>query len=84
SMFPTPLCSHLVPPISLQVLAENAVKHNQFSAEEPLVLSVTLQDEAIVVHNNQRQKNVSRTSSKIGLNNLNERYKLTTEKGNCR
>ncbi|HET7896962.1 MAG TPA: histidine kinase, partial [Flavisolibacter sp.] len=72
--------AYLIPPISLQVLAENAVKHNQFSVDEPLVLSVKLEGEAIVVQNNLQQKTVSRTSSKIGLNNLNERYKLTTEK----
>jgi len=70
---------YLIPPISLQMLAENAVKHNEFSDSSPLVLSVTFA-EAIIVQNNLKRKTIRRGSSKIGLNNLNERYKLTTGK----
>lgn len=71
---------YLIPPISLQVLAENAVKHNEFSDASPLVFSVKFADETIVVQNNLKRKTIRRGSSKIGLNNLNERYKLTTNK----
>jgi sensor histidine kinase YesM len=71
---------YLIPPISLQILAENAVKHNQFTTELPLNLSVKQEGESIVVQNNFHQKTSRRMSSKIGLHNLNERYKLTTGK----
>jgi sensor histidine kinase YesM len=71
----------LVPPISLQVLIENAVKHNEFSDSHPLVIEMELQNEELVVKNRVRKKTLRRPSSKIGLQNLNERYKLTTQKG---
>ena len=38
------LDQYLVPPISLQVLAENAIKHNEFSDSRPMVVSITLED----------------------------------------
>lgn len=69
---------YLIPPISLQVLAENAVKHNRFSNQDPLVLSVEFRNETIVVQNRSKEKELRRPSSRIGLNNLNERYRLTT------
>lgn len=71
---------YLLPPISLQILAENAIKHNEFSETAPLLFSVEMKEDKLVVHNNVRKKNMRRTSSKIGLQNLKERYKLTTNK----
>jgi LytS/YehU family sensor histidine kinase len=68
----------LVPPISLQILVENAIKHNEFSDNEPLMIVITLQEEVIIVHNNLRKKQLRKSSSGIGLRNLNERYILTT------
>jgi len=71
---------YLVPPISLQVLIENAVKHNEFSDAMPLIIQVDIKDDELVVQNNRRKKILRRPSSKIGLQNLNERYGLTTKK----
>jgi LytS/YehU family sensor histidine kinase len=68
----------LVPPISLQILVENAIKHNEFNDNEPLMIVITLQEEVIIVHNNLRKKQLRKSSSGIGLRNLNERYILTT------
>ena len=68
----------LIPPISLQVLAENAIKHNEFNATNPLIIDIIIQDNELVVHNNLRKKKLRKASSKIGLQNLNDRYKLTT------
>ncbi|MET0464228.1 MAG: histidine kinase [Chitinophagaceae bacterium] len=70
----------LLPPICLQLLAENAIKHNEFSAESPLIFSVHLEDDALVVKNKLQRKELRKPSSRIGLNNLKERYKLTTGK----
>ena len=70
----------LVPPISLQVLMENAIKHNEFSDEAPLSITVTMQDDFLVVRNKIRPKTLRKPSSKIGLQNLDERYKLITKK----
>lgn len=71
---------YLIPPISLQVLIENAIKHNEFSDEYPLIITITLTEGQLEVHNRSNKKALRRPSSKIGLQNLNERYKLTTEK----
>ena len=70
--------SYLIPPISLQILVENAIKHNEFSEMMPLHISVRLVNEEIIIHNPVRKKNLRKPSSKIGLQNLQERYRLTT------
>ncbi len=72
--------SYLVPPISLQLLIENAVKHNEFSDSKPLHIIIEMQGEALVVHNRVHKKISRNNSSKIGLTNLKERYRLITNK----
>jgi sensor histidine kinase YesM len=76
----TSLEHFLLPPICLQLLAENAIKHNEFSEERPLIFSVSLENEELVVKNKLHRKQLRKPSSRIGLNNLKERYKLTTGK----
>lgn len=71
---------YLVPPISLQLLAENAIKHNEFSKESPLVFSIILENNQLTVKNRMHKKELRKPSSRIGLNNLKERYKLVTGK----
>ena len=70
----------LVPPISLQALVENSIKHNEFSDAAPLVITITMNEDTVRVTNNISKKPVRKQSSKIGLENLRERYKLTTGK----
>jgi sensor histidine kinase YesM len=72
--------TYLIPPISLQVLLENAVKHNEFSDEYPMCINISLADDAIVVSNDIHIKKLRKASSKIGLQNLNERYVLLINK----
>jgi hypothetical protein len=71
---------YLIPPISLQILAENAIKHNEFSDAVPLVIEIKLVNDELVIHNPVRKKTLRKTSSKIGLQNLRERYRLITSK----
>ena len=71
---------YLIPPISLQILAENAIKHNEFSDALPLIINIELIDDELVIHNPTRKKTLRKPSSKIGLQNLKERYKLITNK----
>jgi sensor histidine kinase YesM len=70
----------LVPPISLQILIENAIKHNEFSDAQPIIITIKLEDGKLVVHNEIRKKQLRKPSSKIGLENLKERYRLITNK----
>ena len=70
----------LIPPISLQILLENAVKHNKFDEKEPLEINMSIKETSLIFINEIRQKINKRESSKIGLKNLNERYKLITNK----
>jgi len=71
---------YLIPPISLQILTENAIKHNEFSDTMPLCIIISLVNDELIIHNPVRKKNLRKPSSKIGLQNLQERYRLTTSK----
>lgn len=67
----------LIPPVSLQLLIENALKHNVATRKNPLV--VTIHNEGLdklVVRNNLQPKSQLSSSSKTGLKNLNERCRL--------
>lgn len=74
------LDQYLIPPISLQILIENAIKHNEFSDAIPLLIHIELQNDELMIHNQVRKKSLRKASSRIGLHNLGERYKLTTNK----
>jgi LytS/YehU family sensor histidine kinase len=62
----------------LQILVENAIKHNEFS--DAPVIEIKLVNEELVIHNPVRKKILRKPSSKIGLQNLRERYRLITNK----
>lgn len=69
----------LVATISLQLLLENVVKHNEFSEKAPLKIQLKVREGMVEVSNNLHPKSVS-NSSKVGLKNLSERYRLLTGK----
>jgi LytS/YehU family sensor histidine kinase len=71
---------YLIPPISLQILVENAIKHNEFTNAVPLVITIEMKNDELIIHNQVRKKILRKTSSRIGLQNLGERYRLTTSK----
>lgn len=70
----------LIPPISAFIAMENIVKHNEISEQEPLEVSLKLEGTKMVVQNALREKKSIRHSSKIGLQNLDERFKILTGK----
>ena len=71
----------LIPPTSVFVAFENAVKHNEISEKMPLHIDVDVRDGNLYITNAiQRRGNVQH-SSKIGLRNLDERFKIITGKG---
>jgi len=67
-----------LPVYSLQLLAENAIKHNAFTNEEPLYIFIEYNAiaEVITVRNKIQPKKMQEVTTKIGLKNLEERYKL--------
>ena len=67
-------------PVSLQILLENAIKHNIASRDNPLRISVGFEGQYIVVINNLQKKATQLKSTGIGLKNLAERVKLITGK----
>lgn len=67
-------------PVSLQILVENAIKHNIATRENPLLISIVIEDHMMIVRNNLQKMSVRLKSTGIGLNNLRERMRLTTGK----
>ena len=63
-----------VAPLTLQMLVENALKHNEVSKLHPLCISVFLDDNFIVVRNNLQLKTNQNESTGIGLSNIKSRY----------
>lgn len=70
-----------IPPLTLQMLVENAVKHNVLSDEHPLCIKITSDQKEITVQNNITEKPIKVTSFNIGLKNINARYLLLADKG---
>jgi sensor histidine kinase YesM len=70
----------MVIPCALQILVENAVKHNQFSEQDPLEIWIKREEDWLVVENGLQPKPFSMESTKIGLNNLILRYELLSNK----
>ena len=63
-------------PLSLQILMENAIKHNIVSEEKPLKVNVFAENGKLVVSNNLQKKNQVNESTGIGLDNIRNRCKL--------
>jgi len=68
-------------PISIQLLVENAIKHNVLSNKQPLVIHIeTTRNDSIKIWNMIQPKNTPETGEGIGLSNLAERYNLLFQK----
>ena len=68
-----------IPPLSLQLLVENAIKHNVISEKKPLKIKVLNENNTLIVKNNLQTKDYIEESTKIGLKNLTERYRHISE-----
>lgn len=67
----------LIPPLSIQLLIENAIKHNLISPDQPLHITILTDDSpALIVTNNLQPKKVPEEGTGTGLKNIRERYKL--------
>ncbi len=68
-----------VVPLSLQLLLENAVKHNKATPENPLHITITEEGNMLIVNNNLQEKQVLKKGSGVGLENIKQRYYILTE-----
>lgn len=74
---PENLMQKRIPPITLQLLIENAIKHNIATTYQPLTITLTATERELLVCNNlQRIPNSGYTSSHIGLENIKARYRI--------
>jgi hypothetical protein len=67
-------------PMSIQLLIENAVKHNEVSKENPLIIDIYQENNTLIVSNKIVKIKTKVESSFIGLSNLKQQYSFLTEK----
>jgi len=74
--------NYLLPSLSLQLLVENAVKHNVLSKNKPLIIDIfTTAGNKLVVNNNLQRRTIKGPSNRIGLDNIKTKYELLGQKG---
>ena len=78
---PDSILDKKIPPLALQILVENAVKHNEISEEYPLNVAIGFDDGYLTVQNPIRKRNNLSESNHVGLANLNTRFELLLGKG---
>jgi LytS/YehU family sensor histidine kinase len=75
----TVLDKYNIAPLTLQLLVENAVKHNRMSTKEPLVVEVYIDNDFLIVQNKLQARANPEYSTGTGLNNIINRYALLTD-----
>ncbi|MCK0145819.1 histidine kinase [Arenibacter sp. F26102] len=70
----------MIVPMSLQLLLENAIKHNVISRAKPLEININIEDNCVTVDNRIQIKSTQLPSTKVGLKNIEKRYALITGK----
>ena len=71
----------MVAPLVLQMLVENAIKHNVIAEDHPLTIRIYIDDDFIVVENEIRKKSVIGSESQgIGLDNIIRRYEFLSDR----
>ena len=74
------LLAYSLPPLTVQMLVENAVKHNQVSTSCPLLIRIfTDAAQNVVVVNNRQPKRSSVPSNRLGLTNIAAKYRLLNQ-----
>jgi LytS/YehU family sensor histidine kinase len=74
-----PDSSVFIPPLALQLLLENALKHNKATRDSPLQIDISRKDDVLEVNNNLQKRSDDAPPSGIGLANIRERYRFFTE-----
>ncbi|MHC1705226.1 MAG: sensor histidine kinase [Tenuifilaceae bacterium] len=71
---------NFVAPLTLQMLVENAIKHNIISKDKPLTINILSENGSIIVRNNLQKRDLENGSNKFGLQNISDRYSFLTSK----
>lgn len=75
------LAGRYIPPLTLQMLVENAVKHNVISAQKPLKIVISSEnDDYLAVRNNLQPKKTKEPSTNFGLQNIKSRVEMLSKK----
>jgi sensor histidine kinase YesM len=78
---PSTIMNSRIPPLTLQILVENAVKHNNLGGDKKLFIYITAQDNTHVRVINTKTGNINMVQSfKVGLENIRKRYEFFTDK----
>ncbi|MBS4057224.1 MAG: sensor histidine kinase [Bacteroidales bacterium] len=70
----------LMPPLSMQLVLENAIKHNIILSEKPLLINISCDDDYLVIRNNIQTKVSKNKSTGLGQSNLQKRYAMICSK----
>lgn len=76
---PSALLKWVLPPLSLQVVLENAIKHNIVNESKPLKIDIFSEETSLIVRNNIQPKISAVASTGLGLKNLVKRYGLISK-----
>lgn len=71
--------NYYIPPLTLQMLIENAIKHNEIGSNQPLKITIIADDQHIIVKNN-LQKRLNTRSTGVGLENIRQRYQFLSQR----
>ena len=75
------LALHKLPPLTIQTLVENAIKHNEISKRKPLIINITTtENESLIVINEIQRKLTDEEGTGIGLTNLSRQFQLLIDK----
>lgn len=77
---PNEKLSFKIPPLALQILLENTIKHNIISSAQPLKVVIGTDDNYLIVKNNLQLRIHDEQTSKMGLKNISERYSYFTDR----
>jgi sensor histidine kinase YesM len=73
--------STMLAPLALQLLVENAIKHNVVSADDPLTIKLYQEPDFVVVENSlQKKTTLGEKSNGMGIDNIKKRYQFLTTK----
>jgi LytS/YehU family sensor histidine kinase len=71
-----PSLKSLVPPMTIQILIENAIKHNIISKQRPFLIEIVEENGHLLIRNNLQPKLLKEPSTGIGLENIKNRYRI--------